>query len=97
MLLSQYGRFFAYMQCQIRSLMDQNVTIQCDCQLQLPQGMGDMPLSKTTFAGFEEYCLPATGWWLVSYPSDARIEHLDNYNVDVSTPPCMGIFRPPRA
>jgi len=96
MLLSQYGRFFAYMQCQIRSLMDQNVTIQCDCQLQLPQAMGDMPLSKTTFTGFEEYCLP-TGKWQISYPSNVHIEHRDYYSVDYSSPSCAGIFRPPRA
>ena len=61
MILSQYGRFLAYVQCAISGIVDPGAP--CDCEKQVPPEFRgdarDLPPPKGMNVSFEEYYLPA--------------------------------------
>ncbi len=97
LLLSQYGRFLAYVRCAISGLVDPSAP--CDCEQQLPQAVKgddarDMTPPKGMDVVFEEYYLPATPWQLAGLTTttaprygDRRQAHSSDHTTEVFRPP----------
>ena len=97
LLLSQYGRFLAYVRCAISGLVDPSTP--CDCEQQLPQAVKgddarDMTPPKGMDVVFEEYYLPASPWQLadpfgptIAPCADHRHIHTSDHTSDVFRPP----------
>lgn len=99
MLLSQYGRFLAYVRCAISGLVDPNAP--CDCEQQLPQAVKgddahDMTPPKGMDVVFEEFYLPATPWQIAGL-SEAPARRGGNGEPGYSFTYLRDIFRPPAA
>jgi hypothetical protein len=100
LLLSQYGRFFSYIQCEVTGWVSQDSTQECDCQKQNPLSYAgdakDLPPAKNAGFSFEEYDLPLTILAIIA-PADIDLAKKDGYCDHYTHTAVTGIFRPPWA
>ena len=98
MVLSQYGRFLAYVQCAISGIVDPGAP--CDCEKQVPPEVRgdarDLPPPKGMNVSFEEYYLPAHPYE-GGAPSAATEQPRYGPAADYTFSSVTGVFRPPRA
>ena len=100
LLLVQYSRFLFYMECRISHFVTAGPLEPCDCQKQIPPGIGedpkDMPVAKAGHPDFEDIYLPAPVWALY-IPGGRRVIYAPACAKRHPVPFLEGMLRPPRA
>jgi hypothetical protein len=98
LILSQYGRFLAYVQCTISGFVSPGEP--CDCEKQVPADYKadarDLPPPKGMNVAFEEFYLPVAPWAIQAPPVKQPATPYSRRS-GYAFLHLADIFRPPRA
>lgn len=96
--LSQYGRFFSYIQCEIGNWIQSSDDQPCDCRQQnaspLTGDAKDLPPSKNGGLSFEEYEVPQLPK-VYGIPPATSVVLTDAYQCSYAYTALSGIDHPP--